>query len=180
MIKPFDLFDLCKKKEARAQRVLYDLCKARLLGLTRRYTRSLEEAQDVLQESFIKIFLRFDQLESSDKMESWMKTVVVHTAINHFHRSKNQQWMMVREEDTPAQNQQYYNPDHFNDEYLVACVNELPDGCRVVFNLYAIEGYSHREIADMLKVSEGTSRSQYHHAKELLKRKLKCSNLVHY
>lgn len=87
--------------------------------------------------------------------------------------------MMVREVHI-ENDQQFIHPDHLDDEYLVSLVNNLPDGCRLVFNLYSVEGYSHSEIADMLKISEGTSRSQFHHAKHLLKKKLKCQTLVHY
>jgi RNA polymerase sigma-70 factor (ECF subfamily) len=176
---PYDLFELCKKENAQAQRMLFDLYKARLMGLSRRYARNREEAQDILQEAFIKIFTRFHQLETSDKMESWMKTVVVNTAISHYHKHKVRHELMVNHTDL-EEDDRFLHPDHLSDVFLLSLVNSLPDGCRIVFNLYAIEGYSHTEIAAMLGVTEGTSRSQYHHAKTLLKQKLKCHNLKHY
>src|SRR5688572_12964047 len=85
----YDLFEHCKRGDAKAQRILYDLFKGKLMGLCRRYTQNREEAKDVLQETFIKIFTRIAQLESPDKLESWMKSVAVRTAINHYHKTKN-------------------------------------------------------------------------------------------
>lgn len=181
MTKSYDLFEQCRKGEAKAQRILYDLFKAKLMGLCRRYTRDREEAQDILQEAFIKIFKNFNQLESSEKLESWMKAIVVRTAINHYHRLKSHAVLFSPVEEIRNDDRIYSSSmEDVSDEYLVSLINGLPDGCRMVFNLFAIEGYSHAEIAEMLSVSEGTSRSQFHHAKYLLKEKLKCQNLVHY
>jgi RNA polymerase sigma-70 factor (ECF subfamily) len=181
MRNTYDIFEKCKLGDAKAQRILYDLYKGKLMGLCRRYTQSREEAQDVLQEAFIRIFTHMDQVKSSDKLESWMKSIAVRTAINFYHKGKGRKLMFSQVEDltsvqvaaeTPVQN--------FTDEFLITAVNSLPDGCRIIFNMFAIEGYSHSEIAAMLQISEGTSRSQFHHAKYLLKEKLKCQNLTHY
>jgi RNA polymerase sigma factor (sigma-70 family) len=177
----YDIFDRCKKGDANAQRILYDLFKGKLMGLCRRYTQNREEAQDVLQEAFIRIFTYFHQLKSSDKLESWMKSVTVRTAINYYHKGKGRVLMF-----SPADDSNYYDiadessVQHLTDEYLIAAVNALPDGCRIVFNMFAIEGFSHAEISKMLDISEGTSRSQFHHAKQLLKQKLNCQNMMHY
>lgn len=176
-----DLFTRCKKGDAKAQRILYDLFKARLMGLCRRYTRSREEAQDILQESFIRIFKNFHQLESSDKLESWMKTIAVNTAISNHHRTKKYELLLSPQENRSISDENLLqHVQHFSDEFLVSLVNALPDGCRIVFNLFAIEGYSHAEIATKLGITEGTSRSQLHHAKFLLKEKLKCQDMAHY
>ena len=181
MTRPYDLFNQCRNGDAKAQRLLYDLFKARLMGLCRRYTRNREEAQDILQESFIKIFKHFHQLESSEKLESWMKAIVIRTAINQYHKLKNQNLLFAPMDESGKEERVYTSSlEDVSDEYLVSLINGLPDGCRMIFNLYAIEGYSHAEIAGMLTISEGTSRSQFHHAKYLLKEKLKCQNLVHY
>ena len=177
----YDIFEQCKKGDAKAQRILYDLFKGKLMGLCRRYTQSKEEAQDVLQESFIRIFTHFHQLKSSDKLESWMKSITVRTAINYYHKGKGRVLMFTSVDEHP--NEQVMDDSslqQFTDEYLISLVNSLPDGCRIVFNMYAIEGYSHAEIAALLQISEGTSRSQFYHAKYLLKEKLNCQNLMHY
>jgi RNA polymerase sigma factor (sigma-70 family) len=177
----YDIFEQCKKGDAKAQRILYDLFKGKLMGLCRRYTQSREEAQDVLQESFIRIFTHFHQLKSSDKLEGWMKSITVRTAINYYHKDKGRALMFSNVEkfaNQPVAMEQ--SLQNFTDEYLISLVNALPDGCRIVFNMFAIEGYSHAEIAALLHISEGTSRSQFYHAKYLLKEKLNCQNLMHY
>jgi RNA polymerase sigma-70 factor (ECF subfamily) len=174
-----DLLELCRKGDAKAQRVLYDLSKDKLMGLCRRYAKNREEAQDILQESFLKIFTMMDQLESPDKLEAWMKSVAIHTAINHYHRTKNDK-LLISQQSEDVHDLVEPPIEQMTDEYLVSLVNALPDGCRTVFNLFCIEGYSHAEIAELLQISEGTSRSQLHHAKVLLKGKLKCHSLACY
>lgn len=177
----YDLFTRCKQGDAKAQRILYDLFKARLMGLCRRYTRNREEAQDILQESFIRIFRNIHQLETSDKLESWMKTVAVNTAISHYHRTKKHELLFsIEGKENVTDENLLQHVQAFSDGFLVSLVNELPDGCRMVFNLFAVEGYSHAEIAEKLKITDGTSRSQLHHAKYLLKEKLKCQDMAHY
>ena len=177
----YDIFEHCKKGDAKAQRILYDLFKGKLMGLCRRYTQSREEAQDVLQESFIRIFTHINQLKSSEKLESWMKSITVRTAISYYHKGKGRALMFSNvEESAGHQVADETSLQNFSDDHLISLVNALPDGCRIVFNLFAIEGFSHAEIAEMLKISEGTSRSQFYHAKYLLKEKLKCQNLMHY
>lgn len=177
----YDLFERCKKGDAKAQRILYDLFKARLMGLCRRYTRNREEAQDILQETFIRIFTRMTQLESYEKIEAWMKSIAVRTAINHYHKMKSHNMIFsTMDEDRDDVSGPDLSIGNLTDAHLVNLVNQLPDGCRMVFNLFAVEGYTHAEVAEMLQISEGTSRSQFHHAKLLLREKLKCQNLAHY
>jgi RNA polymerase sigma factor (sigma-70 family) len=181
MSRHYDIFERCKKSDPQAQRLLYDLFKGKLMGLCRRYAASREEAQDVLQESFIKIFSKINQLQTPEKLESWMKSVVVRTAIDHYHKQKGREIIFDRiEEEAFAVEEQASFLHTISDEFLIQAVNSLPAGCRVVFNLFAVEGYSHAEIAVMMGVTEGTSRSQYHHAKMLLREKLKSENLVAY
>jgi len=179
MADKYNLFEYCKNGNAKAQRILYELFKSKLMGLCRRYTSNREEAQDILQETFIKIFTKITQLESPDKLESWMKAIAVRTAINHYHRIKTHNLVFS---EIPDDTSEMREPEieHLTDEHLVNLVNGLPGGCRIVFNLFAIEGYSHGEIAEMLHVSESTSRSQLYHARFLLKEKLKCQSLAHY
>jgi RNA polymerase sigma factor (sigma-70 family) len=173
------LWRLCGQGDAKAQRILYDLFKGRLMGICRRYTKNREEAQDVLQEVFVRIFTKIGQLEAPEKLVSWMKSIAIHTAINHYHKTKNDKLVFLEppEEDAgPA-----IPPiDNFSDDYLISLVNDLPDGCRMVFNLFVVEGYSHSEIAALLGIGEGTSRSQLFHAKLLLKAKLHCEDLTNY
>lgn len=167
-----NLFERCKKNEPRAQKELYDLFKSRLMGLCRRYTSCREEAEDVLQESFIKIFNKIHQVGSADKVEGWMKSVAVRTAIDHYHQSKKHQ-KFYEPGDASILQVEAISIDQVSDEYLLMLINHLPDKCRMVFNLFEIEGYSHNEIAAMMNITESTSRSQLHYAKSLLKEKLR-------
>ena len=181
MTNHYDLFEQCKKGEAKAQRMLYDLFKARLMGLCRRYTRDRDEAHDILQESFIKIFSKLKQLESSDKLESWIKTIVVHVAISYYHKTKSKDEIFKSIDNIKSEQEMYSaSISDVTDDYLVSVINMLPSGCRIIFNMAAIEGYSHVEIANLLEITEGTSRSQYHYAKQLLKEKLQCQDLTCY
>lgn len=181
MSRHYDIFEGCKKGDPQAQRVLYDLFKGKLMGLCRRYADSREEAQDVLQESFIKIFTKIHQLDTSESLEPWMKSIVVRTAIDHYHKQKAREIIFDRIDEKTVQVEGHSGSFHtITDEFLIQIINALPAGCRIVFNLFAVEGYSHAEIAEMLGITEGTSRSQYHYAKALLKEKLKSENLVEY
>lgn len=173
-----DLLAGCHREDARSQRILYDLFKGRLMGLSRRYTSNREEAKDVMQESFIKIFRKITQLTDPEKLESWMKSIVVNTAIDHFRKKKAMPMDQITE--TVAVEVQDNTEVKINDEILVAFVNQLPDGCRLVFNMFVVEGYSHAEIAELLQINIGTSRSQLNYAKSLLKNKLKCHDVAQY
>lgn len=173
-----DLLAGCHQEDAQSQRILYDVFKARLMGLCRRYTNNREEAKDVLQESFIKIFRKIQNVAEPERLESWMKSVVVNTAIDHF-RKKNVLKMESIDDSVKEEVVSNVEPQ-VNDEILVAMVNQLPDGCRLVFNLFVVEGYSHAEISTMLDITEGTSRSQLNYAKTVLKNKLKCHDVTQY
>jgi RNA polymerase sigma factor (sigma-70 family) len=168
----------CKKHDSRAQRDLYDRYKARLMGVCRRYASSREEAQDILQEVFIKVFTKIDQLDSSERLEGWMLRIAVNTSVN-FYRSNKRIFEDIN--DVQAD-----NGDHeiilskVSDEYVVKMINDLPDGCRIVFNLFVVEGYNHAEIAKILNVTDSTSRSQLVYAKKLLKEKLNSVGVMYY
>lgn len=174
------LLEQCKKNDSRAQRVLYDHFKARLMGLCRRYARSREDAQDMLQETFVKIFTRIRQLESPEKLESWVKSIAVRTAIDHYHKTKKHEPVYTEMQYNVAGTDYELVLETLSDEQLVILINELPEGCRMIFNLFEVEGYSHSEIAALLDITEGTSRSQLHHAKHLLKIKLTALGVKRY
>ena len=179
MVQYYDLLQNCIKGDAKAQRILYDLFKARLMGLCRRYTHTREEAQDVLQETFIKIFSKLHQLEAPEKLEGWVKSIAVRTAINSYRKTKREILLSIPEDNEVDATAELSLMTHVTDDYLLKVINELPEGCRLVFNLFEVEGYNHAEIGDMLGISEGTSRSQLHHAKNLLKKRLKKTGIEH-
>lgn len=171
---------LCKANDARSQRELYNLYRAKIMGLCRRYTKNKEEAEDVFQESFIRIFRSIGQLHDAEHLEPWISRIAVNTAINYYHRNK-------RHRHYPDLNG-YEHPNvdhelilsHLSDEVVISVINNLPDGYRMVFNMYVVEGYSHAEIADLLHISEATSRSQLNRAKQALKLKLKTFGILRY
>jgi RNA polymerase sigma factor (sigma-70 family) len=173
-------FELCKQNDARAQKDLYYLFKAKIMGLCRRYTKNKEEAEDVFQETFIRVFQNIYQLNDIASLEAWIKRIAVNTAVNYYHKNKKHH-----------HHADYLEHDGQNDDYeellsqiadqaLVGLINSLPDGYRLVFNLNVVEGYSHAEIGELLKISEVTSRSQLNRAKQALKTKLKTLGVMKY
>jgi RNA polymerase sigma factor (sigma-70 family) len=174
------LLVLLKKGNALAQRQLFDLYKSRLLGLSYRYTNNRDDAQDVLQDSFIKIFSKISQIESANKLDSWMRQITVRTAINFYHKKNLRECRVDNVDLDPANDDYEYLLSAIADGELMGIINGLPLGCKIIFNLHAIEGFSHDEIAEMMKISPGTSRSQFHYGKNLLKLKLKKIGIVRY
>ena len=127
----------------------------------------------MLQEAFMKIFTNMHQVSAAEKLEGWMKSVAVRTAIDHYHKRKRSVIFPETGNTPEVANADYETMlDNLTDEYLVSVINGLPEGCRLVFNLFVVEGYSHTEIAGLLGITEGTSRSQLYHAKFLLKQRL--------
>lgn len=169
-----DLIKGCKKKNPSAQEQLYKMFAPKLMGLCRRYSKNKEEAEDIFQEGFMKAFANIEKLKDPKMLETWLKRVFVNTAINYYHQQKRH----YHHQDT--QDLKITNPNgntldiiaQLSHQELLAYIGELPDRYRLVFNLYAIEGYKHHEIAEMLQISEGTSKSQLFKAKAFLKKKL--------
>ncbi|TRX58259.1 RNA polymerase sigma factor [Fulvivirga sp. M361] len=168
----YRIFEKCRKNDRRAQKMLFDLYRARIMGICRRYTANREEAEDVFQEAFVKIFKGISSVEEYLYLERWMIRTSINTSINYYHRNKrHHDYLGVdtvenfteKESDIVAQ---------LDNSTLLELINELPDRYRMVFNLYVIEGYKHREIALMLDITENTSKSQLSRAKVMLKEKL--------
>lgn len=166
-----ELIEGCLNSDRKAQRALYDLYAGKMLAISMRYSKSQQEAEDILQEAFIKVFDHLNNFRKESKLYSWIKRIVVNTALNH-QRSKLYLYPMVDVETVRIQDEKSFSLSHFHYEDLMKMIQNLPVGCKVIFNLYAVEGYKHNEIADMLNISEGTSKSQYSRAKQLLKEML--------
>jgi len=166
-----ELISQCAKGERAAQQVLYDCYCRKLMVVCLRYAKSTQEAEDILQEGFIKIFSGIKSFRLESSLKTWMTRIMINTALNH-QRQKLYMLPMVDVEDAGLQEDENISLADFHLSELIALVQSLPDGCRVVFNLFAIEGYGHKEIGEMLGVSEGTSKSQYNRAKSLLRIKL--------
>jgi RNA polymerase sigma-70 factor (ECF subfamily) len=156
----------CQKADPLAQKYLYEKYAGKFLGICKRYFANLHEAEDVMVMSFVKIFEKIIQFRGEGSFEGWMKRLVVNECLTQI-RKKQILFVDAETQHNLADNLETAE-EILNAEDLLACVQRLPDGYRTVFNLYAIEGYSHQEIADMLGISEGTSKSQLSRARNLL------------
>lgn len=167
-----DIVSACKKGNRSAFEVLYKTYAGRLLAMAYRYTHTSFEAEDIVQETFIRVFQRIGQYENKGSFEGWLKRILVTTAINHFHSTKKER----EKDDIQEMEIQDHNAEDIIDKIsadeLSRLIQQLPQGYRMVFNLYVIEGYTHKEIAEMLSVEEGTSKSQLSKARNMLKEML--------
>ncbi len=167
------LIKACAKGNRQAQKQLFDKYSAKFYLICLRYANSSEEAEDMMQESFIKIYTNIPKYEHIGSFAGWMHRIVVNTAITFYHRNKkhnrNYDYDLVTEKNEDAYG---FNSSDFTMEELLNVVKELAPGYKQVFNLYAIEGYKHREIAEMLGIDINTSKSQYSRAKKILQEKL--------
>lgn len=163
----------CKKMEKKSQRCLYDRYAALFLGIAYRYSKSREDAEDILQESFVKILTRIDQYSETGSFEGWMKKILVNTAISHYRVSQKHDFHKDFDSISEINIEDYeIDSNEFTREELLASIDKLPQGFKIIFNLYAVEGFKHREIADMLEINVGTSKSQYSRARAFLQVKL--------
>lgn len=158
----------CLHKDAAAQQEFYNRYSPKMLSVCYRFAKNREDAEDMLQEGFIRIFSQIHQFQHKGALEGWIRKIIVHTCINLLKKNKKfsenvdiqyAQHLSVREEAVPAVIQA---------KQVIECIRMLPIGYRTVLNLFAIEGYNHKEIAEMLDIEESTSRSQYTRAKAML------------
>lgn len=143
----------------------------KLLAVCIRYTRHRMEAEDILQDAFIKIFKNLEKYEGKGSFEGWMRRIAVNTALKNYNKSSFQKEKIGLED----YQENALAPEviaSLHEEELLKVVGELPDGYKAVFNLYVIEGYSHKEIADRLEIQESTSRSQLVKARKMLQSKI--------
>lgn len=158
----------CLNNLATAQEELYNRFSPRMLGVCYRYARNHEDAEDMLQEGFIKVYLQIHQFKGAGALEGWIRRIIVHTCINVLKRNKK---FSDSVDLVHASSMQIHNdsiPSMLQAKQVVECIRLLPIGYRTVLNLYAIEGFSHKEIGAILDIEESTSRSQYTRARALL------------
>jgi len=173
MIDLSKILERCRKFERKAQKELYDIYSPILFGICLRYAKSKDEAEDMLQEGFIKIFTKINDFKGDGSFEGWMRRIIVNTAISAYHKNKKYNDSYEIDEINETDIDGYSFEDHeFTSEELFKVINDLPEGYKVVFNLYAIEGYKHKEIADLLNINQNTSKSQYSRAKERIRQQL--------
>jgi RNA polymerase sigma-70 factor (ECF subfamily) len=158
----------CLKRKPEAQKRLYELFAPSMLGVCFRYTKSLSDAEEVLQEGFIKVFTRLNQFKGDGELAAWIRKIMVNTALNFLKTNHRYRYDLSFDE-MPLHVVSTENPEvNLHAKELAELIRQLPTGFQTIFNLHAVEGYKHLEIASMLGISEGTSRSQYARARVLL------------
>lgn len=168
----------CLNNDAACQQALYTRFSPRMLGVCYRFAKSREDAEDMLQEGFIKVFSQIHQYRNEGVLEGWIRKIVVHTCINILKKYKKFSDCVDISYASTIQATEENIPSVVQAKQVVECIRTLPIGYRTVLNLYAIEGYSHREIAGMLDIEESTSRSQYTRAKGILEDILVKKNII--
>lgn len=166
-----ELIARCRAGNGNAQRQLYERYAGRFFGICCRYIKDRMEAEDVLVSGFTRILNKLDQYKGEGSFEGWMKRVIVNEALTHLRRTRNL-YLQIDLERAHGEPEIQALPDGLEADDLLRLVADLPQGYRTVFNLYAIEGYSHQEISTLLGIRENTSKSQLSRARALLIKQL--------
>jgi len=169
--KQDELIEGCLRRDSSAQRLLYEQYSSKMYGLCCRYVKGSMDAEDILVSAFMKVFDKIHQFKNEGSFEGWIRKIVVNEALTYLRRNRS---MYVETELERAEYEPDYQSlsDHLETADLLRIIQALPTGYRIVFNLYAIDGYSHKEIADQLGISENTSKSQLSRARVYLQKVL--------
>jgi len=162
-----DLLEGCIRGDRKMQHELYDRFAPKMYGVCLRYAANTEEAEDILQESFIKVFKKIASFRKEGSFEGWIRRIFVNTAIEHYRKKIYLQPITEHEEST-VEGGYLSVLDNLAEKDIISLVQQLSPGYRTVFNMYVVEGYSHKQIAEQLGISEGTSKSQLSRAKQIL------------
>ncbi|MCU0445913.1 MAG: sigma-70 family RNA polymerase sigma factor [Microscillaceae bacterium] len=166
----------CRAGKAKYQEMLYELYYGKMMSVCLRYARDREEARDILQEGYIKVFNGIANFKGDGSLEGWIRRIMVNTAINHYHKNKKYNLHSSIEEDfnDPPENALYDDKviQEMNYEDLLKLIRTLPPAYQTVFNLYVLEGYNHKEIGELLNINEGTSKSNLAKARMKLQKQL--------
>lgn len=150
------------------QEVLYRKYAKKMYGICLSYAGERELAQDILQESFIKIFKNIREFKSEGSIEGWIRRIVYNTAIDHLRQKSRLQKYISENDEIIQETEEATGLENLQTQDILEQVAKLPDGARIVFNLFVLEGYTHKEIAQKLEITEGTSKSQFNRARKLL------------
>jgi RNA polymerase sigma factor (sigma-70 family) len=165
------LIDGCLKNDRWSCEQLFHTYAGKMMSICRRYASSQEEADDILQEGFINVFTNLSSYNYSGSFEGWIRRVVINSALKFISKRKYTEDLDYNESGCEHD----FEPDilsRMSEEEIIKCISELPEGYRLVFNLYVIEGYAHKEISDILHIEESTSRSQLVKAKRALQKRI--------
>jgi RNA polymerase sigma factor (sigma-70 family) len=167
------LIRACIKEDPSSQKEVFTRFSGRMLGVCNRYARNTADAEDILQDAFIKVFNKIHQFKFEGSFEGWIRKIVVNTALKKYSVSRYEKEIVgyeIKDKDETILEPAAYS--HLTQKELMDLINNLPDGYRIIFNLYVIEGYQHDEIAEMLGIQPGTSRSQLVKARAMLQKQI--------
>lgn len=176
-IREEELIKSCIRGDSKSQRLLYDNYVKQMYGICLRYAKSADDAKDILQDGFVKVFTKLHQFGFNGSFEGWLKRIFINTALLHYRDQKKHMYHEDVYEQSAIEHSDF-TVEKISVKELLLAMQELAAGYRTVLNLYVVEGYSHAEIAEMLGVSEGTSKSQLSRARVLLAEILKKRNIV--
>jgi len=162
----------CKKGDGHSQEELYRLLAPGMYGLCLKYAGDRDDAKDILQEGFIKVFRKIEQYGGKGSFEGWVRRIMINTALEKY-RSTSMIYPLDERMNTIEENEHTNVLDHLSVEDLLSLVQQLTPQYRMVFNLYAIEGYTHKEISEMMGITEGTSKSNLSRARTILQQKIR-------
>ena len=166
-----EIIDGCIRGERKFQKALYEKFSAKMFSVCLRYAADSNKAEDLMQDGFIKVFRNIEKFRGEGSFEGWIRRIVVNSCIEHFRKNT----MLYAIQETEVKSYEYYEQnalENLKQEDIMKMVNELSNGYRTVFNLYVVEGYTHKEIGELLNISEGTSKSQLARARYLLQQKI--------
>ena len=170
MDQPTQLIQACIAGDRHAQNLLYNLYAGKMLGVCLRYTKNNQEAEEIVQEGFVQAFKSLKSFRQEGSFEGWIRKIMVHCAIQHY-RSKPKMHLVLNIEPVNTEDSSTESIiSQLSKKELLSMVQSLPPACRIVFNLHVFEGMKHREIAELLNISEGTSKSNLYDAKIILQR----------
>lgn len=171
-----DLVRRCIANERQYQEVLYRKYADQMYSVCLSYNDNEDEACDILQDGFIKVFRKLEQFNFESSLKGWIRRIIVNTALDHYRKQKRHEEKLENYTQVAVSRNIGNVIDQINAQDLISLVNQLPSRAAVVLKLYAIEGYGHKEIAEKLDITEGTSKSQLHRARALLKELLSKNN----
>ncbi|MCF8332217.1 MAG: sigma-70 family RNA polymerase sigma factor [Bacteroidales bacterium] len=173
MLSEKELIKQCKAKDKKAEEQLYERYAPKMWGVCMRFAKNRMGAEDIMQEGFVKVFAKLDQYNDQGSFEGWIRKTIINTAINHYKKNINYNKELDLDEVTIKNQIEPRVIDQLTVNELMEVIRELPEGYRLVFNLFVLEGYSHKEIADNLDITENTSKSQLSRARNVLQQQIK-------
>jgi|SRR5450432_934943 len=162
----------CLAKDRSCQRKIYEVYGPSMMALCLRYSKNREEAEEILQDGFVQVFKNIFQLKNTGSFEGWMRRIMINCALQRYRSEENRFNLATFTADPCFQSEQMNQLDRLSEKEMIRLIHSLPPACRIVFNLFVFEGMKHREIASLLNITEGTSKSNLSDARNILKKQI--------